>query len=250
MFDDTQLPDLQETQAMLDNPQEAQEIPAQEQQEEQQVIQQPQQQPQQKFQQETEAQRNFKVLREERERLAKERDEMARRIQELEMKAIDAEISIGDEDIVEGKHLKAFNKKQAELQSRIKEYEQRLEEVTLETRIKSQYPDFSEVFNESSIARLRNEHPEIAATIAMGDRYSAAVSAYKIIKQFNLNGGDPYAQDKQRAQTNASKPRPSAAIAPQQGGSPLEKANAFDNGLTEELRKQLVNEMKSAMRNR
>lgn len=249
MIDDTQLPDLQETQAMLDNPQRAEELPQeQQQQEEQQQAPAPAPEPQQ--QQETAPQRSFRELREQNERIAKERDELARRLKESEMKAVEAEVSIGDDDIVEGKHLKAFKKQQYQMQQQIKEYERQLKETTLSLRIKSQYPDFESVFTQSNIEKLKTEYPEIAATLSTGDEYNAAVSAYKIIKQFNLAESDLYMQDKQKIQANSIKPKPTATLSPQQGGSPLERANAFDKGLTDELRKQLLNEMKEAMKNR
>lgn len=244
MIDDTQLPDLQDTQAMLENPQAAEELPAEQPQQEQAPA------PQQVQQQETAPQRSFRELREQNERIARERDDMARRLKEAEMKAVESEVTIGDDDIVEGKHLKAFKKQQYQMQEQIKAYEKQLEETTLSLRIKSQYPDFDSVFTASNIEKLRNDHPEIAATLATGDKYSAAVSAYKIIKQFNLAESDPYMQEKQKAQANALKPKPTATLSPQQGGSPLERANAFEHGLTDDLRKQLLNEMKEAMKNR
>jgi hypothetical protein len=54
--------------------------------------------------------------------------------------------------------------------------------------------------------------------------------------------------DKLRAQKNAAKPKPLASVNPQQGDSPLSKANAFANGLTDDLKKQLRKEMEDARR--
>ena len=39
-------------------------------------------------------------------------------------------------------------------------------------------------------------------------------------------------------------------MSPQQGDSPLSRANAFANGLTPELRVQLIKEMEEARKNR
>ena len=52
--------------------------------------------------------------------------------------------------------------------------------------------------------------------------------------------------DKRKAQENSAKPRPMASVSPQQGESPLSHANAFANGLTPELQKQLWKEMQDA----
>ncbi len=51
-----------------------------------------------------------------------------------------------------------------------------------------------------------------------------------------------------RIQKNASKPKPLASVNPQQGDSPLSRANAFANGLTEELKDQLRKEMSESRR--
>jgi hypothetical protein len=56
--------------------------------------------------------------------------------------------------------------------------------------------------------------------------------------------------DRAAAQKNASKPKPLASVSPQQGDSPLSRANAFANGLTPELQKQLRQEMEEARKNR
>ena len=57
---------------------------------------------------------------------------------------------------------------------------------------------------------------------------------------------DNYSKDRDKAQSNASKPKPLASVSPQQGDSPLSRANAFANGLTDELKSQLRKEMEQA----
>ena len=61
---------------------------------------------------------------------------------------------------------------------------------------------------------------------------------------------DNYKTDRELAQKNASKPKPLASVSPQQGDSPLSRANAFANGLTNELKAQLRKEMEEARKNR
>ena len=82
------------------------------------------------------------------------------------------------------------------------------------------------------------------------DLYTKGASAYTIIKQMGIAPGSSLEADKERAERNLAKPRPLASVASSQGNeSPLQRANAFANGLTEELRQQLHKEMIESMRN-
>ena len=49
-----------------------------------------------------------------------------------------------------------------------------------------------------------------------------------------------------KARENHAKPRPISSIGAQEGDGPLSKANAFANGLTDELKQQLLKEMQEA----
>ena len=81
------------------------------------------------------------------------------------------------------------------------------------------------------------------------DLYSTAVSAYTMIKNLGIAPkGDDFMVQKAQAQKNAAKPKPLASVNPQQGESPLSKANAFANGLTDDLKAQLLKEMYAARR--
>jgi len=51
-------------------------------------------------------------------------------------------------------------------------------------------------------------------------------------------------------QANTAKPRPLTSVSPQSGESPLSRANAFAEGLTPELKKNLFKEMQEAKKNR
>lgn len=115
-----------------------------------------------------------------------------------------------------------------------------------ESRLKSIYSDFDQVVNNDTIAKLREVDPETAETIATSQAslYARGAAAYKRIKELNLD--DRYAKDRQKAQENVNKPRPMNSVAPQTGDGPLSMANAFANGLTPELKKQLWAEMQAA----
>ena len=67
-----------------------------------------------------------------------------------------------------------------------------------------------------------------------------------MIKQMGVYKEDKFSQDRARAEVNAGKPRPLTSMSPQQGDGPLSKANAFDNGLTDELKESLLKEMNDA----
>jgi hypothetical protein len=139
------------------------------------------------------------------------------------------------------------------LENPIKNYQSQSTISSTESRIKSQYPDFDSVVSQENISQLSAQYPEIANAIgSSSDLYSQAVSAYTIIKKLGISpesNTDMYAKDRERAKVNAAKPRPLASVSPQQGDSPLSKANAFANGLTEDLKKQLFKEMVEASKN-
>lgn len=197
---------------------------------------------QQKF-----AQESFKELREKTKQLERERDEYMRKLQEAQEHKDSEDLSIGDSDLAEGKHLK---KLQAEVKRLRQESEANKQQSSLtqtEIRIKSQYTDFDKVVSPDNIAQLRESYPELAASInANGDLYSKAVSAYTMIKKLGIHQDPIYNSEKARIAQNATKPKPSATIAPQKADSPLQQANAFSQGLTPALRDQLRAEMESS----
>jgi hypothetical protein len=136
------------------------------------------------------------------------------------------------------------------LEQKIQGYQQQSAESTVEAKLKYQYPDFDKIVSADNIRQLSSSYPELAATInSSSDLYSKAVSAYTLIKKLGIAPAeDMYSQEREVAQRNAAKPRPLASVSPQQGDSPLSHANAFANGLTPELRKQLHKEMVEAMK--
>lgn len=194
------------------------------------------------------SQDNFRALREKSERLERERDEYMRKLQEAQSaKVDDADITIGDEDLAEGKHLKKLQAEVKRLRQESESSRQQSSLATTEVKLKTQYPDFDRVVSADNIASLRDAYPELAASInSNADLYSKAVSAYTMIKKLGIHQDPVYSADKARVAQNASKPKPSATIAPQKSDSPLSQANAFANGLTADLQKQLRAEMESS----
>lgn len=201
----------------------------------------------------TDAQANMRALREKAERIERERDEAMRRLQEYESKQQtqpveeDDDIALAPDDLAEGKHLSKVARKIKKLESELNQYKQQSNMTTTEARLKSQYPDFDKIVSKDNVEMLKLQYPEIASTLnSSQDMYATAVSAYTMIKRLGIHQEEAFVAEKAIAQKNAAKPRPLASVSPQQGDSPLSRANAFANGLTDELKEQLRREMNQA----
>lgn len=204
-------------------------------------------------------QESWKILRQKAEQAERERDEALRIAQEMQEKLLgkknvavepdEEEFSIDDDALLEGKHLKKVTKYVKKLEHELKQQQQQAALMAVEVKLKAQYPDFDKVVSTENLQSLRAVYPEIAATInASPDLYNKAVSAYTMLKKLGIAQDESYVEQKVLAQRNAVKPKPSVSIAPQQGESPLSRANAFANGLTEDLKKQLLKEMMESRR--
>ncbi len=199
---------------------------------------------------------NHRRLREKAERAERERDEANRKLQELEARAAqssqvdDEEIRLSPDDLAEGKHISKVTQKIKRLENELKQYRQQSSVDSAEARLKAQYVDFDKVVSRENIEALRESYPELATSIhSTPDIYARAVSAYTMIKKMGIyQDTQQYDADRELAQRNAAKPKPTASISPQQGDSPLSKANAFANGLTKELKAQLIKEMAESRR--
>jgi hypothetical protein len=218
--------------------------------EEQELPQEIQEQPQQQYYKPA-PQESWKSLREKAERAERRAQELEQIILDSQSKKQpqveeDLDITMDDDSLVEGKHLSKVNRKIQNLERQLKQYEQQSSVTSTEIRLKTQYPDFDRVVSEGNLNNLREMYPEIAHTInSSDDLYSKAVAAYTMIKKLGIvPQDDPFKYEKETAQRNAAKPKSLASISPQQGDSPLSKANAFANGnLTDDLKKQMWKEM-------
>lgn len=169
--------------------------------------------------------KNWRRMREENERYKREAEELKR---QLDSKR-------GDDELVEYKQLR--------------EMQQRMEQQTLELRIKSKFPDFDSVVNSDALQKLAKEDPELAYTIdTTPDMYTKAVAAYKMLKSKERHV--PTSEDDESFEENQYKPRNSNSLNPQLSDRPLSNANAFQRGLTPELKAKLYAEMQEAIKNR
>jgi hypothetical protein len=216
----------------------------------QEQIEQPTTEAQPQEQQQAAPEDRIEQLRAERKQRNQDRKESYKKEEEKQQvfpQAEEEEIQLADDDLAEGKHIKRYAKKIKQLEEKLKSYEQNSAASTAELRLKSQFPDFDKVVTTENLELLRDLEPDIAISInANNDLYTKASAAYKMIKKFGIYREDVYKQDKELAYTNATKPRPLASVSPQQGESPLNRANAFANGLTNELKEQLLKEMQEA----
>jgi len=158
------------------------------------------------------------------------------------------------ESLVEGKQLKNIAQEMKAMKKMLREQQVQSQEIAMQAKIKSQYPDFDEVFNAQTINSLNEQYPDVANALrVMPDDYNKATAAYTMIKNLGIykSSGDEmkkktYESDVLRAKVNAAKPRPLTSVNPQQGDSPLSKANAFANGLTPDLKAAMLKEMQDA----
>lgn len=204
---------------------------------------------------ETAQQKNFKAMREKADRAERERDEAIRRLREIEAASkplvpSDDEFNIGPDELAEGKHLNKVVQEMKRLKGELNEYKKKSSEETTEARIKAEYPDFDKVVSRDNIEALKNNYPEVAHTLnSSNDLYATARAAYTLIRKLGISPEvNPYEADKDLAQRNSVKPRPLASVSPHQGDSALSRANAFANGLTDDVKEALRKEMFESMR--
>ncbi len=201
---------------------------------------------------------SFRQLRELKEKALRERDEAYRLLKQYEdqqsnkqqaQESNDDDLGLDADQYAEGKHLSKVDKKVRKLEEQLKQYQQQSSAQSVENKILAQYPDFDKIVSQDNIEQLRNDFPELAQTLhSSNDLYSKAISTYKLIKKLGISPENTYESERAIVQRNAAKPKSLASIAPQQSDSPLQKANAFANGLTDELKSQLHKEMMLAMR--
>jgi hypothetical protein len=207
--------------------------------------------------QETAQQRNFKALREQAMRLEQEKQDMARQLaayqqqQQPQQESIETDDNLAPDALVEKRHLSRYDKKINRLEQQLKQYQDQSAANSAELQLKTKYTDFDTIVNKDNLEMLKLTYPELAQTIYNNpDLYTKGASAYTIIKQMGIAPGTQTDADKTRAINNANKPRPLASVGASQGNdSPLQRANAFANGLTDDLKAQLHKEMIESMKN-
>ena len=159
-------------------------------------------------------------------------------------------VSYDDDDIIEGRHLKAeFASLKRELQEQKKnsEYARKIaEENAMANAIRYKYNDFDSVVTKENIEKLRAVKPELAESLhRTPDGYNKAVAVYTILKDLGIARNTvSYNEDHIKAQNNINKPRTSSALSSQNSVTSLAHASAFSNGpLSQERKDQIYQNM-------
>lgn len=168
----------------------------------------------------------------------------------------DFSLNIGDDDLVEGKQVKAMFNEVKKVREELKSYKQQSADSSAEIKLQTQFSDFKQVFNAENLQLLSSLYPELAQTIAgsTADVYNKSLSAYQLIKRLGIaqdqETQDQYSGHKAMIEKNLAKPKPTASINPT-NESPLSKVNPFTDGnLTEETKRALWEDMQKAISKR
>lgn len=145
-----------------------------------------------------------------------------------------------DEDPEEG--VLVTKKEAVELARREFAQLKRKEEIaSLPNRLQSTYPDYHHVVTEEAIAEFAQTNPELAHALSqVSDPWAQHTAVYKALKSSKPAPAPRMDLEAKKFQENQAKPRSINSIG---SSSPLGKADIFENGLTPELKKQLLEEM-------
>lgn len=195
--------------------------------------------------------RDIYNLRNKYEQAEREKSELIRLLQERQgnNSPDNLDFNIGDDDIVEGKHISKVKRQMkselAKMQEELATMKRQSNQVVAENKARSKYPDLDRVLSHENIEALKDIDPDAAQSIsAISDPYAQFTYAYLAIKEKVLNNPQPtYNADKEQLKKNALKPRASAGMSSQQGESALAQANVFGARMTPELKEQLRKEM-------
>lgn len=206
----------------------------------------------------TDREYNFRAIRDKAKQAERERDEALRMYKELSERqqpqqsnfqdsTQPSKFNINPDDLVEGKHLNEFAQEIYQLKQQLNQNQQQTYMQTTEAKLRAQYPDLERVLSPDNIETFKMAYPELASSVAStSDYYTKAVSAYTMIKKFGIHQEDGNTHERQLIQKNIAKPKPLASVSPQQGDSPISRANAFANGFTKDVKEQLRKEMNQA----
>lgn len=192
---------------------------------------------------EPEREENLRALRKSRERLKSERDEYLARLKSLELAQQQA-TNKKDEGL--DFNYEDYDPTKKEIAELKKQY-QELAVSSSRMKLYSKCPDFNKVVTEESIAILREQHPELAATLDAGkDFYATGVSTYNIIKKFGLHLEDDSIDNQRRLAENSTKPKAVNSVA---SSSPLSRAKEYSDISTKEGKAAIIKRAMELARN-
>lgn len=149
------------------------------------------------------------------------------------------EMNIGDDELIEGKHLKKY------INNIAKQFERKFEEIQSNTaanqadaRLKAQYQDFDQVVSQDNLKSLAAIYPEeYNSLMANPDLYGKAKTAYNMIKNFGI-AESQYEDIDRRLADNRTKPRSAASAASQTAQTPLSRIGDYDRRILTEADKE------------
>ena len=199
--------------------------------------------------QEDPQEKNWKEVRAQMKELKREKEALQAQIEKLanqkSMSEPDDDMGMRDDDLVDAKTAKRMAEKI--LEKKLQHLQSQQASELAELRLKAKFPDIENVVTPQAIEELRENEPELYATVmAQQDIYAKGAAAYKLIKNMKKSNHDPYAKERAKAEVNMKKPVSSTSV---KGGTGSEADSAFVNGLTPDLKKKLYQEMQEARRN-
>lgn len=152
--------------------------------------------------------------------------------------------TIDDDDLPDGKTVKKLIKAEQRKRERLEQYIRDQQQTSYENQVKnelnSKFGDFDSVVNMQNINKLRELRPGLVRSLHSNpDLKEKAIETYYAIKDLGLYESPTYIQNRDRVKQNISKPRASESVGGRDSSDPLSYANAFSEGLTEELKKKL-----------
>lgn len=183
---------------------------------------------------------NFKALKDkadrERDRAERERDradrleaEMRKYTQQTQQPQPEPEEQyLNEDELATGKHISKVEKKYKREINLMREELAQTKQQIADNVLRANYPDINKVITADNIRTLADQEPELAMGLDHINDYTAKVQAtYKMIKKLGIYAEDNYEKDREKVQKNVAKPRTLSSISPQQGDSPLARANVF-----------------------
>lgn len=181
-------------------------------------------------------------------------DQRDRQIKELEQKVSQLQVPktpdpsedldrLSETDLAEVGTVKKLIRREAEKVAQ--ELFKQKEAATVDERLGLKFSDYRDIVSTENIEYLKQNEPELALSlIAMKDEpYSQGVAAYKMIKKLGITPNAAPSREREKASQNSQKPLSVNAVGK---SSAIGNAHMFENGLTPELKAQLLKEMKEA----
>ena len=210
-------------------------------------------------QEETPAQRSWKELRAQAEEGKKTKKELAEAYRLLQMMQqqqqqykqpqapapVEEEEfdfnSLPDEEYTDNKQLKKILKQQQKYYKKLEDNFQKSQKQTyltsVESRIRSEFPDFNEVVSADNVEVLKEKRPSIFKSLSYNpDTYEQAVGAYEAIKEFGIYKPNNYQREEYQMAKNLNKPKASSSIGTQKKKSALDDISRYNNPSSDDLK--------------